>query len=273
MPGRREIIPYGERRANKYGLAATIAFHLMLVLAYLFRPDDTEKAGKARESLIVMVPPLGKPKAEEAPPRPREFKQVLPSVEMPRLPDTITLPSDPVVEKPRETRQPPPPEMDMAAMIEARRRARGAATPSGTEGENEKAMRNINANIARASGNAVDEGNNTGGIFDITDRTFHSAQLKFKGWNPNFKRRWLQQVTVEKGSAPDLETAIIDKMIEIIRKEKPGDFEWQSHRLDRVVVMSARKEHTADLHAFLYREMFCPRSGASADARCRVQNR
>jgi hypothetical protein len=272
MPGRAAVIPYGERKANKYGLAATFAFHLMLVLAYLFRPDDAEKAGKARESLIVMVPPLGQPKSEQAPLRPREFKQELPRVEIPRLPDTITLPDVKPVETPRETRQPPP-EMDVAAMIEARRRARGAITPPAAEGENDKAMRNINANIARASGQAVDDGNNTGGIFDITDKTFHSAQLKFKGWNPNFKRRWLQQVTVEQGSAPDLETAIVDKMIEIIRKEKPGDFEWRSHRLDRVVTMSARKEHTAELHAFLYREMFCPRTGSSGDARCRAQSR
>ena len=271
MPGHADIQPWGERRTNKAGLAATIGFHLLLVLAYLFRPDDPERAGKARESeLVLMVPPIGKPPAEQAPPRPREFKQELPRVDIPRLPDTITLP-DVQPPEPRQAR-PQPPEMDMAAMIEARRRARGVTTPA-PEGDNEKALRNINANIARASGKAMEDGNNTGGIFDITDKTFHSAQLKFRGWNPNFKRRWLQQVTVEQGDAPDLETAIVNKMIEIIRKEKPGDFEWQSHRLDRVVTMSARKEHTAELQAFLFKEMFCPKSGYAADARCRVQSR
>jgi hypothetical protein len=272
LPGYGPVAAYGERKTNPAGVAATVAFHLLLVLAYLFRPDDPDRARKAAESdLIVMVAPPGKPKAEQSPQRPKEFKQELPRVDIPRLPDTITLPEEKPAETARETRQPPP-DMDMAAMVEARRKARGATAPAAPEGDNEKAMRNINANIARASGNAI-EGNNTGGIFDITDKTFHSAQLKFRGWNPNFKRRWLQQVTVEQGNAPDLETAIVNKMIEIIRKEKPGDFEWESHRLDRVVTMSARKEHTAELQAFLFREMFCPKSGPSTDARCRAQSR
>jgi hypothetical protein len=45
-------------------------------------------------------------------------------------------------------------------------------------------------------------------------------------------------------------------MIELIRKEKTGDFEWDSHRLGRVVKMSARAEDTAELQAFLMKEMF-----------------
>ena len=80
--------------------------------------------------------------------------------------------------------------------------------------------------------------------------------MKFRGWNPNFKRRWLQQVTVEQGTEPDIETAIVNKMIELIRKEKTGDFEWDSHRLQRVVTMSARPKDTAELQAFLFKEMF-----------------
>jgi hypothetical protein len=45
-------------------------------------------------------------------------------------------------------------------------------------------------------------------------------------------------------------------MIELIRKEKTGDFEWDSHRLQKVVTMSARPQDTAALQAFLYKEMF-----------------
>jgi hypothetical protein len=83
-----------------------------------------------------------------------------------------------------------------------------------------------------------------------------SAEVKFRGWNPNFKRRWLTSVTVERGSEPDIETAIVKKMIEIIRKEKTGDFEWDSHRLGKVVTLSARPQDTKELIAFLYKEMF-----------------
>ena len=105
-------------------------------------------------------------------------------------------------------------------------------------------------------GGGGDDRNETGGVFSISNQTFHSAELKFRGWNPNFKRRWLQQLTVEQGTEPDIETAVIKKMIELIRKEKTGDFEWDSHRLQRVVTMSARPQDTAELQAFLFKEMF-----------------
>ena len=49
---------------------------------------------------------------------------------------------------------------------------------------------------------------------------------------------------------------LVKKMIELIRKEKTGDFEWDSHRLQRVVTMSARPADTAVLEAFLFKEMF-----------------
>jgi hypothetical protein len=45
-------------------------------------------------------------------------------------------------------------------------------------------------------------------------------------------------------------------MIELIRKEKTGDFEWESHRLNRVVTLSARPQDTQELMNFLYKEMF-----------------
>jgi hypothetical protein len=81
-----------------------------------------------------------------------------------------------------------------------------------------------------------DDANESGGVFSISNKTFHSMDLKFRGWNPNFKRRWLTSVTVEQGSEPDVETAVVKKMIELIRKEKTGDFEWDSHRLTNKVV-------------------------------------
>jgi hypothetical protein len=93
-------------------------------------------------------------------------------------------------------------------------------------------------------------------VFSVSNKTFSRADLKFRGWNPNFKRRWLTAVTVERGSEPDIETAIVKKMIELIRKEKTGDFEWDSHRLNRVVTLSARPQDTQELMNFLYKEMF-----------------
>ncbi len=113
------------------------------------------------------------------------------------------------------------------------------------------------ANIAAANGKSRgDDSNDNGGVFSVINQTFNRADVKFRGWNPKFQRRWLTQVTVERGSYPDIETAIVMKMIELIRKEKTGDFEWDSHRLQRVVTKSARVEDTDDLKDFLFKEMF-----------------
>ena len=254
LPGQREVTPYGERRPNKVGIAVALGVHLLLLLAYLIQPEEKAEPANAGEGMMVMLPPAAPPKPREQAPRKREQTlPALPRIEMPRLPDTITLPD----EKPPEpqARAPEiPQEMDMAAYVEARRRQRGVKEEAAPESEDARAMRNIRANIARANAAATDDG--SGGIFSISDVTFNRAVLKFRGWNPNFKRRWLQQVTVEVGSERDLETAIVKKMIEIIRKEKQGDFEWESHRLGRTVTMSARPEHTEALQAFLYKEMF-----------------
>jgi hypothetical protein len=180
-----------------------------------------------------------------------------------RLPNAITLPKETPVEQPKpqpkEESKLQPDETDMAAYIEKRRRARGAPSQSdqpAEESEAARGTRNALANIAAVNGRGGQDPNETGGVFSITNQSFNSADVKFRGWNPNFKRRWLTAVTVERGSERDIETAIVKKMIELIRKEKNGDFEWDSHRLNRVVTLSARPQDTQELMDFLYKEMF-----------------
>ena len=154
----------------------------------------------------------------------------------------------------------PPPQEDMMEMIARKRAAREAANPTqaqpAAETADERANRIAKANIGRAQGgtNGADK-DDTGGIFQV-DKSFHSADVKFRGWNTNFKRRWLQQIHVEQGSERDIETAVAKEMVKIIRKEKPGDFEWDSRRLGKVVTLSARKEDEEQLIAFLLKEMF-----------------
>ncbi|XYJ10195.1 hypothetical protein ACSUZJ_22950 [Telluria sp. B2] len=273
LPG--AVVPtYGERRTSRTGLAVTILLHLLLVALYFYEPERPEK--KARPPSggeIVYVAPLAKPpppqaqapqKTSKPSKNPSQPRLSTPRVE--RLPDTITLPE----EKPVIVDKAPPPEpkpepkaeeappMDMAEYIARRRAQRGATEPSPSEEESEAARgtRNALANIAAINNRGRDDSNQSGGIFSISNRTFHSMDLKFRGWNPSFKRRWLTSVTVEQGSEPDVETAVVKKMIELIRREKSGDFEWESHRLGRVVTMSARPQDTAELQAFLMKEMF-----------------
>ena len=264
--GHGHVHAYGDKRSKGVGLAVTVALHLGLLLLFLLRSELVTKAPPPSGASIAYIAPLeGKPKRMTARNEPKIAKPAKPVVsKIERLPNTITLPN----EKPVKEAEPPPeppkivkldPEQDMMASIAARRRARGQDTSEqpGEESDKDRGTRLALANIAAANGRSQgNDKNETGGVFDVTDKTFNSAQLKFKGWNPSFKRRWLTQTRVELGTERDIETAIVKKMIELIRKEKTGDFDWDSHRLQRVVKMSARVEDTDELQAFLFKEMF-----------------
>lgn len=257
---------YGDRRTSRTGLVVTVLLHLLLVAVYFIQPHKIQKQAKSEGGAVVWIAPSpGKPKPrpqEQAPKKAAKASKSAPErIQVQRLPNTITLPNEKPVEQPKvePKRDSPPQEVDMAAYIEARRKQRGAQSPSNTpaeESDEARGMRNALNNIAAANARGRDDRNETGGVFSVDNKSFASADLKFRGWNPNFKRRWLTQVTVELGSEPDIETAIVKKMIELIRKEKTGDFEWDSHRLGRVVTMSARPQDTEQLMAFLYKEMF-----------------
>ena len=269
LPGRKVVI-YGEKGPNRTGIVLTIGLHLLLVAIYLLQPKTEHHAPPKSGEAVVWLPPVkeNKPVAKPAEQAPKKTAKTAPpkftprQIKMPPLPNTITVPEvKPVEEKPqpkKEETKAPPQEVDMQAYIEAQRKRRGAPaqTDQAEESEAARGTRNALANIAAINGRGGQDPNETGGVFSINNKTFNSADLKFRGWNPNFKRRWLTAVTVERGSEPDIETAIVKKMIELIRKEKTGDFEWDSHRLNRVVTLSARPQDTQELMNFLYKEMF-----------------
>jgi hypothetical protein len=266
LPGAVPNPTYGDDRPRRTGLIITIALHLLLVAIYLYQPKmKRQKQAAPAGGAIVWIAP-GKPKPQEQAPKKtakaKPHKSPPERVKVERLPDTITLPHERPVEvvkeEPKKEVKEAPQEVDMQAYIEARRRQRGAQEPSAVTQESDEArgMRNALANISAANNRGRDDSNESGGIFSISNRTFHSMDLKFRGWNPSFKRRWLTQVTVEQGGERDLETAVVKKMIDLIRKEKSGDFEWESHRLGKVVTMSARPKDSDELQAFLMKEMF-----------------
>lgn len=259
------VIEYGKRGPNRTGLIVTVALHLLLIAIYFLQPHrDKHAAPPAGSTMVYVAPlPMGKPKPKVRQQQAPKKTPKTPPVQMQRLPNTITLPHEKPVEvvkeEPKPVTQPPPPEMDMQAYIDARRKARGAKDPSdqpSEESENARATRIAQANIAAANGRSRGDDGPDKGLFSMTNKTFHSVDLQFRGMNPNFKRRWLQQVTVEQGNEADLETAVIKKMIEMIRKEVKGDnFTWTTHS-QRAVLMSARPENTEQLFAFLMKDTF-----------------
>ncbi len=261
------MLEYGSNKPNRWGIAATVFVHLLVVAIYLFKPSEKiVLTPPAKEGEMVYINP-GKPAPK---PKPKPKADPKPSKDTPRstrayLPPSktaiteIVKPQERIVPPEEAKLTPPPPDApDMATLIEMRRRARGVSPQPETEQDagavgKARAM----ANIMGAQGrSASGDRNDTGGVFQIVNQTFNSAEIKFRGFSTNFKRQWLQQVRVDQGSEKDIETAIVKRMIEMIRKEKPGDFIWESHRLGRNVPMSARKEHEKELEAFLLLEFF-----------------
>jgi len=263
-----KVLEYGSSKPSRWGMAFTVGLHLLVVLIYFFKPHEKiVLTPPAKEGEMVYITP-GKPAPQ---PKPKAKEQAKPAKETPRssrvyLPPNknaiteIIKPQERIV-PPEEAKLTPPPAnvTDMAALVEMRRRARQGDSPQPSQEEDAGAAAKARAmaNIMGAQGrNANGERNDTGGVFQIVNQTFNGADIKFRGFSTNFKRTWQQQVHVDQGSEKDIETAIVKRMIEMIRKEKPGDFLWESHRLGRNVPMSARKEDEKELQAFLLLEFF-----------------
>jgi len=269
LPGRKVVI-YGQKGPNRTGIAITIALHLLLVAVWLFQPKVERHAPPKSGAAVVWLPPLkqNKPAAKPAEQAPKKTSKAAaptftpPRITMPRLPNTITVPDvKPVQEKPqppKEETKAPPQEVDMQAYIEAQRKRRGAPaqTDQAEESEAARGTRNALANIGAINGRGGEDKTASEAEFSIVDQTFSSAKMKLRVWNPNFKRNWLTQIEVERGSDPDIETAIVKRLVEIMQKQGATDFVYHSRRLKRDVFLSARPQDTQELMNFLYKEIF-----------------
>ena len=99
-----------------------------------------------------------------------------------------------------------------------------------------------------------DLGEGTGGVFQVLEKTAYHASFAFNGWQPERNKKWREVIEVEVKPGDDIERAIIVRMITLIRTHYTGDFQWESHRLDRVVVLRGELAgHAAvrQLHALL----------------------
>lgn len=119
------------------------------------------------------------------------------------------------------------------------------------QSEGDKRDAKINANL---------DLNGTNGVFEIKYLSPQKAAFSFKGWKNNINNARLEIFDVFAPNGVDIKRAIIRKMIEVIRRDYNGDFNWDSHRLNRVVELSARVEDTEGLESFMMAEFFGPGS-------------
>lgn len=269
LPSAQEGFATWERKSKnqKIGIGISIALHLLGVLYYLLAPSHKPvKPSTAKRGEMVYIAPLSEPKKPNKPVKPETPK----AVKTPPPQKTTVSRSTPAAAAPKlETYVPPvqatmtpPPEQDMSEMIAKRRAAREAQNPQPTlqppaETEAERGKRIALANIMGAQGrSASGEREQKGGLLEIVDLRLNSADIKFRHWNSNFKREWLQAVHVERGAEADIETAIIHRVMELIRKDWPEEVPFDSRRQGRVVVLSTRPADDAQMFAFLMKEFF-----------------
>lgn len=100
----------------------------------------------------------------------------------------------------------------------------------------------------------------TNGVFEIRSLGLRKATFSFKGWKNNINTARLEIFEVSAPDGKSIKLAVIRKMIAIIRRDYDGDFNWDSRRQHRVIVLSARPEDTAGLEAFMMNEFFGPGS-------------
>ena len=96
----------------------------------------------------------------------------------------------------------------------------------------------------------------TSGIFQILRIGPRTAEFSFRAWTTGQSNPRLQTIQVEAVPDGNVELAMVRRMIQLIREHYKEDFNWESHRLHRVVVLSAREKDSAGLEDFLMREFF-----------------
>lgn len=236
-------------------------------------PTPTPEAAPALPEIMPEAPvekplekPAQKPVKEKPKPKVMTKKQpapkpvfTVPKELAPELPEPQPEPKpEPKPAKP-EVKEPTEAEpTDMASYIKAQQAKRNVA-------ENSAAQQNAEA-IAREQGPSEEQKreerikNNlktgTNGIFEITSKSGRRIAFSFKGWTNDYSNARREYFEVEAGIDEDVRLLAVQKMISLIRTHYQGDFNWESQRLNRTVVKSARLEDNAELEDFLMMEFF-----------------
>ncbi len=152
---------------------------------------------------------------------------------------------------------PLPPDMtDMLNAARERRRAAGMQEPDTSVSPPADDNAIARANIAELMQQQSRGRNESGGVFQITYKGVRNAEFVFRGWDLRRRTNSRQLILVDAGPNGDIETAIVRRMIELIRQYEKADFQWNSPRIGRVVTLSARPQDSAELEEFLKRDFF-----------------
>lgn len=275
-PRNDRLIRFNFSRNTLVAFALSLAIHVLILFfvvpkfqleqkkesppfqVVLAQPEQAEVIAESPQEAIPerlpepIIEPVKKPKVMKQPAS-RKLKPTDSSA-----PDVLAT-NKPLPESlPQAENKPKDVPIDMLAYVNAQRAKREQA-------ESEAAKINAEA-AARETGPTEEEKrdakiksnfqNGTNGIFEITSLGSRSASFTFLGWLNDYSTSKRQYFEVEAGTGQDVRLVMIRKMIGLIREHYQGDFNWESHRLGRTVVKSARVEDSAELEDFLMTEFF-----------------
>ena len=147
---------------------------------------------------------------------------------------------------------------DMASYVKAQQAKRNALEADAAKQNAEAVAREIGASQEKIRDDRIKNNLKVGtnGIFEITSLSGRHAAFAFKGWTNDYSNARRESFEVEASSGQDVRLVMIKKMISLIRRHYDGDFNWESQRLGREIVKSARLEDSAELEEFMMMEFF-----------------
>lgn len=147
---------------------------------------------------------------------------------------------------------------DMAAYVKAQQAKRVDAEAVAAEANAEAVARERGPTEAQMRDERIKQNlkYGTNGIFEITSLGGRHATFSFRGWTNDYSSARRQFFEVEASGGQDVRLLMVRRMIVLIREHYDGNFNWESHRLRRSVVLSAKLEDSAGLEDFLMKEFF-----------------
>lgn len=247
-------------RSIAIAVVVSILLHVLLVLIPMREKMGAGPAGQAGPLTVELnlaprtepPPPVATPEPPKSAPPPRPRRETIATA-----PRTTPAPFK-VPEPPPEPEKPAvkEPAVDMAAFIAANRARRAefdAAAARGPQAATGQAPSGLAQNLQSLTN---DDG--TGGVFQILRIGQRTAEFAFNGWRTETNRKWREVIEVDAGTGGDVERAIVRRMIVLIRQHYSGNFQWESRKQGKVVILSAAPQHNEELEAYLMREFFGP---------------
>ena len=283
---------YGDKHLNvKISRNTLIAYVLSIIihgLIFFAVPKITfdEPPSVSARAIEVSLAPIRTPtKAQEPQPEITPPQPLPPPVAKPPLPKSAQ--PNIIASKPQNTKKPllevpemskqkpeldkrapkepplkePPVEpqyTDMAAYVKAQQAKRVDAEAAAAQINAEAVARERGPTEAQVRDERIKRNlkHGTNGIFEITSLGARNATFSFRGWTDDYSNAKRQYFEVESNGSQDVRLLMVRRMISLIREHYDSDFNWESYRLGRSVVLSAKPEDSAGLEDFLMKEFF-----------------